>query len=183
MTGGIVWSAMFVCGHGHYPLQSNVLPFGLCNSCLTLHKLMELTMAGIGFHRVLVYVDYIIVIGKTTEAVENLRIVLQKFTEIQGSKLKTQGCYVFPVNERSPFFHTSWIMLQKTNTLSRRKSVPTDLTKKGQQFRRDRKSQQAFDQLKQDLLSSEVYFRKEGKLILDTDAFGYAVGKYKEKKK
>ena len=37
-------------GHYHF----NVLPFGLCNSCSTFQRLMELTLRGIGFDRVLV---------------------------------------------------------------------------------------------------------------------------------
>ena len=47
-------------GHYHF----NVFPFGLCNSCSTFQRLMELTLRGIGFDRVLVYVDDVVVMGK-----------------------------------------------------------------------------------------------------------------------
>ena len=50
-------------GHYHF----NVLPFGLCNSCSTFQRLMKFTLRGIGLHRVLVYVDDVVVMGKTEE--------------------------------------------------------------------------------------------------------------------
>ena len=75
--------------------QYKVLPFGLCNSPPTFQRLMELVLDGLLFERCLVYIDDIVVLGKTEEeALENLRMVLIKFKEA-NLKLKPSKCYLF----------------------------------------------------------------------------------------
>ena len=75
--------------------QYKVLPFGLCNSPPTFQRLMELVLGGLLFERCLVYIDDVVVIGKTEEeALENLRVVLLKFKEA-NLKLKPSKCFLF----------------------------------------------------------------------------------------
>ena len=194
---------------GHY--QFKVLPFGLCNSCSTFQRLMELTLKGIGFDRVLVYVDDVVVMGKTEEdALQNLRKVFQRFKEA-NLKLKAAKCHLFQkevvflghvVSEEGLRCDPSKIESVKDwprpeNVTEVRsflglasyyrkfipnfaeKAVPlTQLTKKNQPYVWSEKCEEAFRQLKKDLVSSSVlsYPRREGEFILDTDASGFSVG-------
>lgn len=45
--------------------QFTVMPFGLCNSPATFERLMEVVLAGLNFNVCLVYIDDIIISGKT----------------------------------------------------------------------------------------------------------------------
>ena len=75
--------------------QYKVLPFGLCNSPPTFQRLMELVLNGLLFDRCLVYIDDVVVMGKTEEeALENLRMVLLRFKEA-NLKLKPSKCFLF----------------------------------------------------------------------------------------
>ena len=75
--------------------QYKVLPFGLCNSPPTFQRLMELVLSGLLFERCLVYIDDVVVLGKTEEdALDNLRAVLIKFREA-NLKLKPSKCHLF----------------------------------------------------------------------------------------
>ena len=69
--------------------------FGLCNAPATFERLMELTLVGLTWRCCLVYLDDIIVYGKTfEEALENLRLLLARIRKT-GLKLKTSKCYLF----------------------------------------------------------------------------------------
>ena len=194
---------------GHY--QFKVLPFGLCNSCSTFQRLMELTLKGIGFDRVLVYVDDVVVMGRTEEdALLNLRKVFQRFQEA-NLKLKASKCHLFQkevvflghvvseeglrcdpakiesvkdwprpenVTEVRSFLGLASYYRKFIPNFAE-KAVPlTALTKKNQPYVWDDRCEKAFEQLKNDLISSSVlsYPRREGEFILDTDASGYSVG-------
>ena len=75
--------------------QYKVLPFGLCNSPPTFQRLMELVLSGLIFERCLVYIDDVVVLGRTEEeALENLKAVLVKFREA-NLKLKPSKCALF----------------------------------------------------------------------------------------
>ncbi|KAI5725816.1 hypothetical protein M8J77_020471 [Diaphorina citri] len=64
----------------------NVLPFGLCNSPATFERLMDCVLRGLTWKTCLVYLDDIIVIGKTfQEHVENLKAV---FLRLRSAHLK-----------------------------------------------------------------------------------------------
>ena len=54
--------------------QFNVIPFGLCNAPATFERLMDLVLRGLTWKTCLVYLDEVIVIGKTFE--DNLETLM-----------------------------------------------------------------------------------------------------------
>lgn len=75
--------------------QFTVMPFGLCNSPATFERLMEVVLAGLNFNVCLVYIDDIIIFGKTfDETLQNLEQVLTKL-QLAGLKLKAAKCTLF----------------------------------------------------------------------------------------
>ena len=70
------------------------MPFGLCNAPATFQRLMDLVLAGLQWHNCLVYLDDILIIGKTfKEHLENLQLVFDRLREA-GLKLKPSKCRV-----------------------------------------------------------------------------------------
>ena len=75
--------------------QFKVMPFGLANSPKTFERLMELALAGLQWERCLIYLDDVIVFGKTfEETIENLRLVFDRFRDA-NLKLKPSKCTFF----------------------------------------------------------------------------------------
>ena len=75
--------------------EFKVLPFGLCNAPATFERLVEIVLAGLHWETCLVYLDDIIVCGRTFEdMVKNLDAV---FARLQGAglKLKARKCQLF----------------------------------------------------------------------------------------
>ena len=64
----------------------NVMPLGLCNGPATFQRLMNLLLAGIQWSSCLVYLDDIIVMGKTFQ--DHLRYLSQVFQRLIDAKLK-----------------------------------------------------------------------------------------------
>ena len=74
--------------------EFKVMPFGLCNAPATFQRLMDMVLAGLKWTNCLVYIDDIIVIGKTfSEHLTNLTQVLNRVIpyEINQIKKKFQG--------------------------------------------------------------------------------------------
>ena len=72
--------------------QFTVMPFGLCNAVATFQRLMEKVLSGLIPHCCVVYVDDILVFGRTKEqSEENLRLVLQRLREA-GLTLASDKC-------------------------------------------------------------------------------------------
>ena len=83
----------FASRRGLYEFK--VMPFGLCNAPATFERLMETVLAGLNWKICLIYLDDIIVIGKTFEnMVQNLDLVLNKLKEA-NLKLKPRKCNLF----------------------------------------------------------------------------------------
>ena len=75
--------------------QFRVMPFGLCNAPATFQRLMDLVLAGLQWSRCLVYIDDVIIVGKSfQEHLRNLQEVLQRLREA-GLKLKPSKCIFF----------------------------------------------------------------------------------------
>ena len=71
------------------------MPFGLTSSPSTFERLMELILAGLRFKTCLIYLDDIIVYGKTFE--EELKRLEEVFVRLRSSslKLKPSKCVLF----------------------------------------------------------------------------------------
>ena len=75
--------------------QFNVMPFGLCNAPATFERLMESVLCGLNWETCLVYIDDIIVFGRTfEESLENLRKVFDRLRQA-NLKLKPKKCNLF----------------------------------------------------------------------------------------
>lgn len=72
--------------------EFTVMPFGLCNAPATFQRLMESVLSGLARKKCLVYLDDILVIGRTFEEhLSNLREVFTRLTRA-GLKLKPSKC-------------------------------------------------------------------------------------------
>ena len=74
----------FCTSEGLY--EFNVMPFGLCNGPATFQRLMNLLLAGVQWSSCLVYLDDIIVLGRTFE--DHLKHLSQVFQRLREAKLK-----------------------------------------------------------------------------------------------
>ena len=73
--------------------EFTVMPFGLCNAPATFERLMESVLSGIQWQICLIYLDDIIVAGKTIEdTVNNLSLIFDRFISA-GFKLKIVSEY------------------------------------------------------------------------------------------
>jgi len=83
----------FVARKGQFRVK--VLSFGLANSSSIFQRLMTMVFAGLHWDICLVYIDDIIVVGKTFE--EHVRNVTQVFQRLRlaGLKLKPSKCQLF----------------------------------------------------------------------------------------
>mgnify|MGYP000034807019 CR=1 FL=1 len=83
----------FVVRNGLY--RWRCMPFGLCNAPATFERLMEKVMAGLQWDILLIYLDDVIVFGKTEkEEIERLRVVFSRLRQA-GLKLKPKKCFLF----------------------------------------------------------------------------------------
>ena len=68
---------------------------GLCNAPATFQRVMHLVLRGLTWNKALVYLDDIIVLGKSfSESLENLEVVLQRI-RAHNLKLKPKKCQLF----------------------------------------------------------------------------------------
>jgi hypothetical protein len=83
----------FSTGQGLW--QFTVMPFGLCNTPATFERLMESVLRGLTYDACLVYLDDVIVVGRTfQEQLDNLRKVFQRHREAH-LKLNSEKCQLF----------------------------------------------------------------------------------------
>ena len=72
--------------------QFKVMPFGLCNAPATFQRLMDLVLAGLQWSHCLVYLDDVIVLGKSfSDHLQNLQTVFARLRQA-GLKLKPTKC-------------------------------------------------------------------------------------------
>ena len=75
--------------------QFNAMPFGVTNGPATFERLMELILRGLQWERCLVYLDDVIVFGKTFEdTLCNLRLVFERLRDANLT-LKPKKCFLF----------------------------------------------------------------------------------------
>lgn len=71
------------------------MPFGMANSPKTFERLMDIVLSGLHWEKVLVYLDDVIVFGKTfMETLQNLKLVFGRLREA-NLKLKPKKCTFF----------------------------------------------------------------------------------------
>ena len=81
----------FTTYSGHYEFTK--MPFSLCNAPATFQRLMETVLAGLVRTCCVVYLDDILVVGRTVEEhLDNLRKVFERLREA-GLRLKPKKCY------------------------------------------------------------------------------------------
>jgi len=68
--------------------EFNVMPFGLCNVPATFQHLMDSVLAGLQWYSCIVYLDDIIIMGRTFE--EHLVNLQQVFERLKQANLKLQ---------------------------------------------------------------------------------------------
>ena len=72
--------------------EFKVMPFVLCNAPATFQHLMDMVLAGLQWTNCLVYLDDVIILGKTFEEhLRNLKEVFQRLREA-GLRLKPSKC-------------------------------------------------------------------------------------------
>ncbi|KRY03065.1 Retrovirus-related Pol polyprotein from transposon 17.6, partial [Trichinella patagoniensis] len=80
----------FTTPYGLY--QFKVMPFGLCNAPATFQRLMETSLRGLVGSKCLVYLDDVIVFGRTAEEhTARLQEVLDRLRKV-GLKVKPEKC-------------------------------------------------------------------------------------------
>lgn len=83
----------FTIGAGLW--QFTVMPFGLCNAPATFERLMETILRGLSWKTCLVYLDDVIVFGRTfDEHLRNLRGVFERL-RTANLKLSPKKCHIF----------------------------------------------------------------------------------------
>ena len=93
MDAGTQEKAAFVTSSGLY--EWTVMPFGLCNAPSTFARLMELVLKGLHWKICLIYLDDVIVMGRTfEEELERLKEVFERLARA-GLKLKPKKCFLF----------------------------------------------------------------------------------------
>ena len=73
--------------------EFKVMPFGLCNAPATFQQLMDLLLARLQWSHCLVYIDDVIILGKSFPShMEKLSIVFDRL-RTAGLKLKPSKCH------------------------------------------------------------------------------------------
>lgn len=83
----------FTMGSGLW--QFTVMPFGLCNAPATFERLMDTVLKGLSWDTCLVYLDDVIVVGKTFQ--DHLKNLEQVFRRLRDANLKLspKKCHLF----------------------------------------------------------------------------------------
>ena len=80
----------FVCKYGHFEMTR--MPFGLNNAASTFQRTMELALQGLQWITCLIYIDDIIVFGRSfNEHISRIEEVFKRLRQA-GLKLKPQKC-------------------------------------------------------------------------------------------
>ena len=75
--------------------EFNVMPFGLCNATASFQRLMDLVLTGLQWSQCLVYLDNIVIVGKSFEEhLHNLNAVFKRIQDA-GLRLKPSKCAFF----------------------------------------------------------------------------------------
>ena len=200
-------TAFVIPGGGHFEFLR--MPFGLTNAVPTFQRLMSVVLEGLLPLRCLVYLDDVLVIGRSFEQhLENLEAVLEAISKA-GLKLKPSKCHFaqssvdflgFTISDSGLAPDSKKVEQQISNSErpDRVKALPwygsyyrrfisgfsdiasplNRLTQKDMSFVWDKNCENAFQTIKEQLMSSPVLAFPEpnGDYILYTDASDVGVG-------
>lgn len=96
--------------------EFRVMPFGLCNAPATFQRLMDAVLAGLQWSSCLVYIDDLVIPGKTF--LEHLRHLRQVFQRLREAGLKLKPTYAY---WRWIFWATSSVQMEFRPTLGRQR--------------------------------------------------------------
>ena len=104
--GSQQYMAFMVGNHGFY--EFTPMPFGLCNALATFQHLMQNTLGELNLAYCVIYLDNVIVFGRTKEEhLERLHVVFERFLEF-NLKLKPSKCSFFQSEIVYLAHHISW---------------------------------------------------------------------------
>ncbi|GBM21987.1 Retrovirus-related Pol polyprotein from transposon 297, partial [Araneus ventricosus] len=171
----------FTTGQGLW--QFKVMPFGLCNAPATFERLMETVLRGLTSEACLVYLDDIIIVGRTfQEHLNNIRKVFQRLQKA-NLKLSPKKCRFFR-KEVSYLGHIISAGGVKTDPEKTKAVVDWPRPETVHDLRSVLglctyyQCEKSFNSLKQALITSPVltYPRTDKEFILDTDASNEGIG-------
>ncbi|GBO17627.1 Retrovirus-related Pol polyprotein from transposon 297, partial [Araneus ventricosus] len=165
----------FTTGQGLW--QFKVMPFGLCNAPATFERLMETILRGLTSEACLVYLDDIIIVGRTfQEHLNNIPDGVKTDTE------KTKAVLDWPrpetVHDLRSFLGLCTYYRRFVRNFSAIARHLYKLTEARSNFNWTEECEKSFNSLKQALTTSPVltYPRTDKEFILDTDASNEGIG-------
>ncbi|GBM86428.1 Transposon Ty3-I Gag-Pol polyprotein [Araneus ventricosus] len=177
----------FTTGQGLW--QFKVMPFGLCNAPATFERLMETVLRGLSSEACLVYLDDIIIVGRTFEEhLNNLRkevtylghVISAEGVKTDPEKIKAVVDWPRPetVHDLRSFLGLCTYYRRFVKNFSTIAKPLHKLTEAKSNFNWTEECEKSFNSLKQALTSSPIltYPRTDKDFILDTDASNEGIG-------
>ena len=118
LKSGDVPKSAFVCKYGHYEMTR--MPFGLNNAAGTFQRTMELALQGLQWVICLIYIDDIVVFGRTFD--EHISRVEEVLKRIKAAGLKLKA-------DKSNMFQKSVLFLGHIVSADGVKPNPTNIAK------------------------------------------------------
>ncbi|GBM90048.1 Transposon Ty3-I Gag-Pol polyprotein, partial [Araneus ventricosus] len=165
----------FTTGQGLW--QFKVMPFGLCNAPATFERLMETVLRGLSSEACLVYLDDIIIVGRTFE--EHLSNLAER-VKTGPEKIKAVVDWPRPdkIHDLRSFLGLCTYYRRFVRNFSTIARPLHKLTEAKSNFNWTDECEKSFNSLKQALTSSPIltYPRTDKDFILDTDASNEGIG-------
>ncbi|GBM53776.1 Retrovirus-related Pol polyprotein from transposon 297 [Araneus ventricosus] len=165
----------FTTGRGLW--QFKVMPFGLYNAPATFERLMETVLRGLSSESCLVYLDDIIIVGRTFEEYLNN---LPEGVKSDPEKIKAVVDWARPetVHDLRSFLGLCTYYRRFLNNFFTIARPLHKLTEAKSNFNWTEECEKSFNSLKQALTSSPIltYPRTDKDFILDTDASNEGIG-------
>ncbi|GFV88693.1 retrovirus-related Pol polyprotein from transposon 17.6 [Trichonephila clavipes] len=166
----------FTSGQGLW--QFKVMPFGLCNAPATFERLMETVLKGLTFEACLIYLDDVIIGGRTFE--EHLQNIRKKVFVPTRKSVRRKKNWKRPENLRElrSFLGLCTYYRKFVKGSSNIARPLHKLTESKQKFQWTKECEDSFLQLKEALTSSPIliYPQPDKPFILDTNASNESVG-------
>ncbi|GFV05953.1 retrovirus-related Pol polyprotein from transposon 297 [Trichonephila clavipes] len=166
------------------------MPFGLCNAPATFERLMETVLKGLTFEACLIYLDDVIIGGRTFE--QHLQNIRKKEVNYLGHIISAEGVRTDPekvsavknwkrpenLRELRSFLGLCTYYRKFVKGFSNIARPLHKLTESKQKFQWTKECEDSFLQLKEALTSSPIliYPQPDKPFILDTDASNESVG-------